>query len=193
MKRKLKNLVHKMVIALALPQFVFAAGLHGVTLPDSDKVDGKSLVLNGLGTRLASFLGFKVKVYVAGLYVEKKSKKAEDISTSDSPKKIVMEFLRDVSKEKITKSWEEAFENNCKDKCSSHQVHLKKFISLMKEMKEKDRMTLVFHTDRLELTQEGVLPETISNAEFSDIILSIFIGPNPPNAELRDGLLGTNS
>ncbi len=189
----MKKLILNFVLLMALPQFAFAAVLHGVTLPDADKVDGKALVLNGLGTRMASFLGFKVKVYVAGLYVEKKSTKAEDISTTDSPKKIIMEFLRDVSKEKIAKSWEEAFDNNCKDKCSSHQVHLKKFVGLMKEMKEKDRLTLVFHTDRLELVQNGAQAETISNAEFSDIILSIFIGPNPPNSELRDGLLGTNS
>lgn len=189
----MKKLVRNLIVLLGLPQFVFAAALHGVTLPDSDKVEGKSLVLNGLGTRMASFLGFPVKVYVAGLYVEKKSTKAEDISIADSPKKIVMEFLRDVSKEKIAKSWEEAFENNCKDKCSSHLVHLKRFIGLMKEMKEKGRMTLVFHTDRLELAQGDDKSETISNAEFSDIILSVFIGPNPPNKELRDGLLGTSS
>jgi hypothetical protein len=173
------------------PLFVHGAVLHGVSLPDTDKVDGKALILNGVGTRVASFMVFPVKVYVAGLYVEKKTSKADEISAADGPKKIVMVFLRDVSKEKITKSWEEAFEKNCKDKCSSHEVHLKKFIGLMKEMKEKDRMTLVFHADRLELAQNDAKSETISNAEFSDIILSVFIGPNPPNTELRDGLLGT--
>lgn len=189
----MKNLIRNLIFVLALPQLAFSAVLHGVSLPDADKVDGKALVLNGMGTRVSSFLVFPVKVYVAGLYVEKKSSKAEDISGADSPKKIVMEFLRDVSKDKIGKSWEEAFEKNCKDKCSSHQVHLKKFIGLMKEKKEKDRLTLIFHTDRLELAQNEDKTETISNAEFSDIILSIFIGPNPPNTELRDGLLGASS
>jgi hypothetical protein len=189
----MKRIISLLAITLIVPNLTFAAILHGVTLPDADKVDGKSLVLNGLGTRFASFLGFPVKVYVAGLYVEKKTSKADEISTADSPKKIVMEFLRDVSKEKISKSWEESFDNNCKDKCSTHQVHLKKFVGLMKEMKEKDRMTLIFHTDRLEFAQNDARSETISNAEFSDIILSIFIGPNPPNKELRDGLLGTSS
>lgn len=180
----------KLILLLAFPQFVLAANLNGVTLPDSEKVDGKNLTLNGLGTRLATI--FNVKVYVAGLYVEKKTSKADEIIAADSPKKIVMEFLRDVSKEKMTKSWEEGFEKNCKDKCATHQVHLQKFLGLLKDIKEKDRLSLVFLADRLEFKQNETKPEIIANAEFSEIILSVFIGANPPNTELRDGLLGSH-
>ncbi len=183
----------KLIFLFALPQIALAAALHGVTLPEAEKVNGKDLVLNGMGTRMASFLGFKVKVYIAGLYVEKKANKAVDITTHDGPKKIVMEFLRDVSKEKMTKSWEEGFEKNCADKCSTHQVHLQKFIGLLKDVKEKDRLSLVFLPDRLEFKQNDGKPEVIANAEFSDIILSVFIGANPPNTELRDGLLGATN
>ncbi len=50
---------------------VRAATLSGVNMPDQKTVNGKTLVLNGLGMRTATFL--KVKVYVIGLYLESKS------------------------------------------------------------------------------------------------------------------------
>ncbi len=183
----------KILLTLALSLLVQssqAATQNGVTFPDNEKIGEKSLVLNGLGTRLASFLGFKVKVYVAALYVDKKSSQEDDILTNDSPKKIVMEFTRDVSKDKITKSWEEGFTKNCKEKCGVQQTHLQKFLGLMADMKEKERMTFTFYPDKLTIENKQKELNTITNADFANIILSVFIGPNPPNTELKNGLLG---
>lgn len=182
--------MRKTLFILLLASQLQAATEHGVTLPDSLKINDKTLVLNGLGTRMASMLGLKFKVYVAGLYLEKKSQKASDIIASDSPKKINMEFLRDVSKEKMIKSWEEGYDKNCSDKCSSHQTHLQKYLTFMTDLKEKDRLSLTFLPDRLVFQINEKESQVITNAEFADIILSIFIGQNPPNEELRDGLLG---
>ena len=68
--------MRKSLISFALVLFVSfsataanAASLAGVTLPDSQQVAGKNLVLNGLGLRSKMM----VKVYVAGLYLEQKS------------------------------------------------------------------------------------------------------------------------
>ena len=58
---------------------VFGAELKGVTMPDQDKIESKNLVLNGQGIREVSVLGIIVRVYVAGLYLEKKSEKENDI------------------------------------------------------------------------------------------------------------------
>ena len=178
------------ILTLLLSTQIQAATEHGITFSDSLKTNDKTLVLNGLGTRMASMLGLKFKVYVAGLYLEKKSQKASDIIASDSPKKINMEFLRDVSKEKMIKSWEEGYSKNCADKCSSHQSHLQKYLSFMTDVKEKDKLSLTFLPDRLVFQINENESQIITNAEFADIILSVFIGQNPPNEELRDGLLG---
>ena len=45
-----------------------AETLHGVELPDSIERDGRTLRRLGMGTRTAT--AFRVKIYVAGLYVE---------------------------------------------------------------------------------------------------------------------------
>ena len=51
---------------LALGSAAPAAELAGVTMPDTDTVEGKTLKLNGLGLRKKMVF----KVYVAGLYLE---------------------------------------------------------------------------------------------------------------------------
>ena len=49
----------------------------GVSLPEKATVEGRTLILNGMGLRKATWL--RVKVSVAGLYLEEKSLDAEDI------------------------------------------------------------------------------------------------------------------
>ena len=55
------------VCAFSLP--ILAATLADVTLPDTVTVGNQTLVLNGMGLRTKLF----IKVYVGGLYLEKKS------------------------------------------------------------------------------------------------------------------------
>src|SRR5664279_1849845 len=110
--------MRKSLISFALVLFVSlsaiavnAASLAGVTLPDSQQVAGKNLVLNGLGLRTKVF----VKVYVAGLYLEQKTSDPNAIMKSDSPKKIVMKFLHGASKSQMTDAFDEGFDNNAPD------------------------------------------------------------------------------
>ena len=56
------------------------AELNGVTLPDTISVNGKTLVLNGLGLRKKAF----IKVYVAGLYLPHKIKGTKAIIAADT-------------------------------------------------------------------------------------------------------------
>ena len=85
------------VVVIASMLSLQAATLAGVTLPDSVQVGGKTLVLNGLGLRTK----FVVKVYVAGLYLEQKSSDANAIVKTDAPKRLVMQFMRDLSKKQL--------------------------------------------------------------------------------------------
>ena len=73
-----------MAIAGTLYLPACAAELAGVVMPEQVTVDGKTLVLNGLGLREATFL--RVDVYVAGLYLEEKSQDAD--KTQDSSHRV---------------------------------------------------------------------------------------------------------
>src|SRR5579884_1887971 len=107
--------MRKLVLPLSFLLFVSAssfnlsaASLAGVTLPDTQQVAGKTLVLNGMGVRTK----YMVKVYVAGLYLEQKSTDASDIIKSDTPKQIVMRFLHGASKSQMADAFDEGFRNN---------------------------------------------------------------------------------
>ena len=60
------------VVGLLISLNLYSATQNKVTMPDTISIKGADLVLNGLGTRKATWL--RVKVYVGGLYLEKKSK-----------------------------------------------------------------------------------------------------------------------
>ena len=67
---------------------------HAITeFPPTMPAESRTLSLNGVGTRKATI--FKVKVYDAALYLEKKSKNAEEILDSNQIKRVDMFFLRD--------------------------------------------------------------------------------------------------
>jgi Chalcone isomerase-like len=100
-----------MTVLLAVP--ARAGELAGVTLPDQVTVEGKTLSLNGLGLRQATWL--RVNVYVAALYLEAKSSEPEAIIGSEEVKRIVMRFVRGVGRKDIVKAWNESFEENAGD------------------------------------------------------------------------------
>jgi len=78
---------------------------HGVNVPEQTQVQASTLMLNGLGLRQATML--KVNVYVAALYVAQKSTDANAILTANTPKKLVLHFVRDVDGADLTKAWDE--------------------------------------------------------------------------------------
>jgi hypothetical protein len=92
------------VIALLLwPAAAIAGEMHGVVMPDVCEVGGRTLVLNGMATRLYSFL--RIPVYVAGLYLERRDSDAAAILASPAPKLIQMQALRSASRNDIIEVW----------------------------------------------------------------------------------------
>src|SRR5690349_22611822 len=96
------------ILALFLALPAAAGTLAGVTLPDKADVDGKSLVLNGMGLRKK----FVVEVYVGGLYLPQKEKSAAKVLGADVPRRMVLHFIYDVSKDQMCEAWHEGLEAN---------------------------------------------------------------------------------
>ena len=65
------------LVGLVATPVVWSGNLAGVTMSNTAKAGDTTLHLNGMGLRTKSFL--KVKIYVAGLYVEQKSTKADTL------------------------------------------------------------------------------------------------------------------
>ena len=165
-----------------------AAEISGLKLPDQVTLEGKTLKLNGTGLRQATIL--KVNVYAAGLYLENPSGDAEAIANSDQPKSIEMVFMREVSAKQMAEAFQEGFEKNCVADCAKLKPELSKLQGLMKDMKKGETMAYHFLTDGVEVIIRGQKAGSIEGRAFSHQLIRCWIGKNPPNAGLKEGLLG---
>ena len=173
--------------ALLVSVPMVAGELAGVTLPDSVQVNGTTLVLNGMGLRKKAVF----KVYVGALYVAAKAGEAQTLIAADTPRRMVMHFVRDVGKDKITEAWREGFTNNSPANAAALAARLDEFAALWSDMASGDEavMTYVPGTG-LKLEIRGAELGVIQGKQFADAILACWIGPFPPSEELKDGLLG---
>jgi hypothetical protein len=122
-----------LLVTLLAGSPVRAATLAGVDFPDRATVGGKTLVLNGLGLRTATFL--RVEVYVIGLYLERESSDARAIIGSSESKRIQMHFVRDVSAKEARAAWKKGFEDNYED-VASLEEEIAAFDASTRDMKD---------------------------------------------------------
>ena len=162
--------------------------LNGVSFDDELQFGGERLLLNGLGQRVA--FGFFVKVYVGGLYVKEKSCEPDILLAQKTPKRLDLKFQMGVDKDKIRDAWDKGYKENCGSNCGDYAANLSQLKSWMSDMKEKQILSFSFFADRLEVEVRGEKKGEIKDPTFATNVLRIFLGPNPPNKELRKGLLG---
>lgn len=161
----------------------------GIRMPDTLEVGGKKLVLNGLGVREATM--FNVNVYVAGLYVQRRSRNPADILRGDQVRLIHLRFVHDVGRKDVTKSFNEGFEKNASDLVPAIRPQIQQFMSLLPSFKDGSTLTLSYVPDvGTRVSVNGKAVGTIPGADFARALFAIWLGPHPPNAGLKRGLLG---
>ena len=179
------------IILLAIMSLsVFSVEKAGVTIPDTMTINGKPLVLNGVGVRRATFL--RIKVYVGGLYLSKKTNKTEEILSSAYPKYLSMSFIRDVDKEDLQKAWLEGLEAAVKKADRAPLMKsFNEFNAHMVDIKKGQAIQITFLTEGVQVTVAGVKKPLIKDTSFSRALLSVWF-INARDEELRDELMGKN-
>ncbi len=183
------------VVVLALMLlggWVYAKELQGVTMPDQVTVGGSTLTLNGMGVRIKKVAFIGIKVYVAGLYLPARSSNPEAILSANEPKQIVMHFLyKDVGKDKLVEGWTEGFEKNSHDMMPTLKARLETFNGYWSDMKTGDVAVLTYVPGTgTKVEIKGREMGVIEGQDFARALFAIWLGPNPPNKELKEGLLG---
>ena len=174
------------LILMVLSLTLTAATLDNITFADKVSVEGKDLVLNGIGIRKATFL--KIKVYYGALYLEQKTNDAAALISSAAPKQIIMHFVRDVGAKKLQDGFNEGMEASNKNH-ESFKVQMAKFNASIVDMVKDDLIIVTFTNDGVLLNVKGKQSEKIVSPEFSKALLRIwFIEPRDEN--LRNSLLG---
>lgn len=174
-------------IALGAP--ALGAECIGVQFPDSVKMGDADLALNGLGLRKATFL--KVKVYVAGLYLPKKSGDGGLIAAANQPWKLVLHFVHDADASDIRDALDEGFKNAAGDKIDGLRKRIDELKTRMVDFKESQYLAYSYDPTKGTIVDvNGAGAAAIEGADFAAALLTIWIGPEPPNKELKSGLLG---
>ena len=183
------------LVAAALPMLVagatpaVGAECIGVQVPDSVKVGDKELVLNGLGIRKATI--FNVKVYVAGLYLSEKSGDGEKIIGSNEPWELALHFVHDADASDIRDAFDEGFEKAAGDKLNALSARIDALKSQMIDFEEGHVLSYAYDpANGTVVDVNGKNGPPIEGADFAAALLKISIGPEPPNEDLKTGLLG---
>jgi hypothetical protein len=175
-----------LALFLALP--AGAGTIAGVTLPDKADANGKSLVLNGMGLRKK----FIIKVYVGGLYLPQKEKSAAKVLGTDAPRRMVLSFIYDVSKDQMCEAWDEGLEANTPNASAEVQKNFKTLCTWMDGVGKGQQLVLTYlpgEGTRVEVA--GKAKGTLPGKPTADAILSTWIGQDPaPGEDFKKAVLG---
>jgi len=162
---------------------------RGVNFPGHAQVEGSNLTLNGLGLRQATFL--KVNVYVAALYVADKSSDPAAILGARAPSELILQFVRDVGADDLRKGWQEGFEKNAGSQMAALKERIATLNGWMSDVKTGQRLVFVYKPGAgVQVSVTGTAKGTIPGDDFAKAFLSIWLGANPPNPEIKAGMLG---
>ena len=188
-----RSIVPVLVLVLA-PVFAVTAAppaaagqLAGVTLPDAAEAGGQQLVLNGMGLREKFF----IDVYVAGLYLPAKQKSADAILKADAPRRLVMHFTYDVSKDQVCDAWKESLAANRPNASAELKKDFDTLCSWMEDVEEGEEMVFTYVPgEGTTVEVEGEEKGTIEGKEAADALFASWIGDKPATGKLKKGLLG---
>ena len=183
------------ILLAALVAAALGAGIahgkecKGVNFPDQVQVEGTNLALNGLGLRQAT--AFKVNVYVAALYVAKTSNDPNVLMGASTPVELTLQFVRNVGADDLRKGWSEGFEKNSGAQLPALKERIATLNGWMTDVKTGDKLTFVRKPGAgLDVNVNGAAKGTIKGDDFAKAFLAIWLGGDPPNPEIKAGMLG---
>ena len=161
---------------------------NSVTLPSSVDAGGHTLVLNGVALRKKSLF----KVYVAGLYLPEKSSSADAVLGADAPRHLVMQFLRDVGKDKMCEAWDESLKNNTPNAGQDLKAQFATLCNWMDDIKKGEQFVFTYVPGTgTEVGVAGKSKGTLPGKAFADALFKSWIGPKPgPGEGFKKNLLG---
>lgn len=180
-----------LTLAASLPAAA-AVDVGGFKFDDTAKVAGKDLKLNGAGMRTK----FVVKVYAAGLYLPEKKNNTADILKEEGPRRITLQMARDISSDQFGKAFMDGLNENI-DKAEKQRIvgqisKMGELFASVDNLKKGD----VLHLDwipgtgtQAELNGQK-LGGPISDINFYNAILRIWLGNRPVDSSLKPALLG---
>lgn len=166
----------------------YSAELENFIFENEIKIENEKLILNGLAIRKVTI--FNIKILVAGLYLTTKSNVPDLILNSISTKEIRIRFMKPISKEKISKMWSEQLLKRCIEDCITLKEQANQLGKLMIDIKPGDLLNFSFFEDHMKILLSNNDTRKIQGKNLSKALLSLWIGKDPLDEDLKKGLLG---
>ncbi len=168
-----------------------AGQLAGIEVEDQITVTNNTpLKLNGMGLREKAWFD----IYVGSLYLAAPSHDAAEIIVQPGPFRVQMDILYDeISGEKLIAAWQEGFEKNqSPDSLTKLDDRIKQFNALFTEGAVKgDRILIDYVPSKgTQVTKNDKLLGTIKGDDFKKAVLAIWLGNEPADEDLKEGMLG---
>lgn len=168
-----------------------AVDVAGVPVDEHARVGDTELVLNGAGLRKFAFF---FKVYVAALYVPKKTASVGEILESSQPRRIALILMRDVDADTLINALKEGLEaNNSAADLATLKPQINQLEDIMHNVgnaKEGDNIDLDFMADATSVGFKGKTLGSVAGAPFGRALLKIWLGDKPIQADLKQAMLG---
>lgn len=166
--------------------------IHGVTYAPTLQSQGKTLELNGAGTRYKAVF----KVYTAGLYLEKPARSLQEIAALPGPKRISVTMLRDIDSAELGKLFSRGMEDNMERAAFSRLIpgvmRMSDIFTQHKKLLTGENFTVDWIPGQGSIVTVKGQPqgEAFKEPEFFNALLSIWLGPKPADQQLKKALLG---
>ncbi len=166
-----------------------AARVGDVSLPDSMKVAGTELHLNGAGTREKYFMD----MYVGALYLKQRSSNARKIIEADEPMAIRLQIISSIiTSDRMEESTREGFESSTGGKTQPIQKEIDAFISVFRtEIKTGDIYDLIYTPGvGTEVLKNGKSQSVTEGIALKRALFGIWLCDKPVQKDLKEALLG---
>jgi hypothetical protein len=163
--------------------------ISGITLPATQTIKETKLSLNGGGLREKLW----IDLYVAGLYVQTKTKDAKTIVTSDAPMNIHIEIISSlITREKFLEAVNEGFTNSTNGNTTKISKEVATFVAAFKDpFAIGDKIDIAYFPNTgVVVLKNNKQIANIKGMEFKKALFGIWFGEKPADKNLMKGMLG---
>ena len=191
---KVKQTLVAAALALAFNSMAASIDVDGIKVEDKTTVAGVPLTLNGAGTRHKG----APKVYVAALYLEKKTRLPEEAISQSGPKRVSLTMVRDLDSKEFGKLFTRSLADNVDKAAMSKLVaglrQMGEIFALHKTIATEDNVLLdwVPGIGTIVTVNGQVQGEPLREPEFFKALMAIWLGHTPADGRLKHALHGIN-
>lgn len=178
------------VVLFSLSLFISQAQtkINKITFPDTYTAGKDKLVLNGGGTREKIWMD----MYVAALYLTAKNKDANNIVAANSSMAIRICIVSSlITSSRMTEAVDDGFKKSTADNTAPIKDKIEKFQNAFSDaIKVGDVFDIVYTNEKISIYKNNTLKAEIEGLEFKKAVFGIWLGNDPVQKDLKEGMLG---